>query len=130
MDMSGRILLVDDDPDLVATLKIAIEAAGHEVVTARNGTEAFERAHESRPDLAIVDVMMDTLSEGVHLTHRFRADADLRNMRIIMLTAVNETIPFNIGKETEEGYLPVDSFLEKPVDPAELLSEIGRQLGS
>jgi CheY-like chemotaxis protein len=128
--MAKRILIVDDDPDLVLALKAAIASAGYAVDTAENGTRALEKAAEAKPDLAIVDVMMDTPSEGVHLTHRFRADENLRDVRIIMLTAVNQTIPFRLTRETEEGYLPVDEFMEKPVDPSELLRTIQQLLES
>ncbi len=123
-----RILIVDDDPDLVSVLKTAIEPAGYDVVTAKNGTEGWEKAKETSPDLAIVDVMMDTFGEGIKLTHRFRQDQDLKGMPIIMLTAVNQNMDYSIDAETDEGYLPVDKFMEKPVEPSELLSEIAKLL--
>ena len=126
--MATRILIVDDDPDLVAALKVAIETVGYEVDSAGNSAEALQTAGAAKPDLAILDVMMDTGSEGVHLAHRFRTDEGLKEVPIIMLTAVNQTIPFQIGKEMGEGYLPVDCFMEKPVDPLELIAVIRRLL--
>ncbi len=119
-----HILIVDDDRDLVSVLRMTLASAGYRVSWAANGKEALEKAHESLPDLAIIDVIMDTVGEGVQLTHRFRADEKLKDVPIIMLTAVNQRLRLNIGQETDEGYLPVDKFIEKPVDPHVLLREV------
>jgi CheY-like chemotaxis protein len=119
-----RILIVDDDRDLVSVLSTVIESAGYRVSHAYDGEQALEKARESAPDLAIVDVMMETIGAGVRLTHEFRRDPRLKDMRIIMLTAVNQRLPLGIGAETQEGYLPVDKFMGKPVDPADLLKEV------
>jgi CheY-like chemotaxis protein len=118
------ILIVDDDRDLVSVLSMAMESAGYRVGQAYNSEQALEEARQSAPDLAIVDVMMETIGAGVRLTHEFRCDPKLKNMRIIMLTAINQRLPVGIGAETEEGYLPVDKFMEKPVDPADLLKAV------
>ena len=68
--------------------------------------------------------MLDTVGEGIQLTRQFRRDDGLKDMPMIMLTAVNQKLPLHIGPETEEGYLPVDRFIEKPVAPSELLKQI------
>ena len=73
---------------------------------------------------------MDTVGEGVQLTHRFRQDEKLKNMPIIMLTGIKKELSLDIRPIDEEGYryLPVDKFLEKPVDPKVLLNEISNLL--
>jgi len=123
-----EILVVDDDEDLAEALSAVLKSAGYSVTWAANGTEAWRKAQDSPPDLALVDVIMDSVSEGVQLTHRFRRDEKLKDVPIIMLTAVNQKLPLHLGQETGEGYLPVDKFLEKPVDPAVLLAEIAALL--
>lgn len=125
-----RILIVDDDKHLVASLATVLESEGYRISSAANGAEAWERAQESRPDLAIVDVIMDTVGEGVRLTYRFRADETLKDMPIIMLTGVKEKLRMDLRPWDEEGYLylPVDTYMDKPVDPEVLLEKVAELL--
>ena len=69
---------------------------------------------------------MDTIGEGVRLTHRFRSDEKLKDVPIIMLTGIKQQLRLDIEPQDEAGYryLPVDKFMEKPVDPSTLLREI------
>lgn len=121
-----HVLIVDDDEDLVRVLTTVLESAGYQVSSAANGAEAWEKAQESRPDLAIVDVIMDTLAEGVRLTHRFRADEKLKDVPIVMLTGVKQKLRMDLRPLDEEGYryLAVDRYLEKPVAPEVLLHTV------
>ena len=119
-----HILLVDDDADLVQALTPVLESAGYQVTTAGNRNEAWQKAQEIQPDLAIVDVMMETQSDGFHLTYDFRRHEKLKDVPIIMLTAINQKLPFHFSSETDEDYIPVNKFIEKPVDPKTLLREI------
>jgi len=121
-----HVLIVDDDKDLVETLSTVLESAGYRVRWAANGTEAWARAQESRPDLAIIDVIMDTIGEGVRLTYRFRTDEKLKDVPIIMLTGVKKKLRMDLRPLDEEGYLylPVDRYIDKPVDPKVLLKEV------
>jgi CheY-like chemotaxis protein len=129
MAQGKRILLIEDDRDLVDALTAVLESHGHTVETAFNQETAWQKVGEARPDLAIIDVMLDTVGEGIHITQQFRKDEGLRGLPIIMLTSINQQFPLGIGPEEEEGYLPVDVFLEKPVDPDELLEHIEKLTG-
>jgi len=127
--MAGeRILIVEDDMDLADTLKTVLESAGYNVSTAVNREDAWEKVNESRPDLAILDVMLDTLAEGIQLAGEFRRDEGLKEMPIVMLTAINQRLALKIEPDGEEGYLPVDEFMEKPADPDKLLKVVARLL--
>jgi len=119
-----HILIVDDDRELVDVLTTVLESAGYHISSASNGKEGWEKASASPPDLAIIDVIMDTIGEGVQLAHRFRSNEKLKDVPIIMLTAIDQQLRFNIGQEAGEEYLPVDKFIEKPVEPSTLLKEI------
>jgi CheY-like chemotaxis protein len=125
-----HVLIVDDDKDLVRTLATVLESAGYRISSATDGSEAWEKAQGSPPDLAIIDVIMDTVGEGVRLTHRFRADEKLKDVPIIMLTGIKRKMRMDLRPLDEEGYryLPVDKFIEKPVDPKVLLSEVADML--
>ena len=125
-----HILIVDDDKDLVAALTAVLQSAGYRITWAANGAEAWEKAQQSPPDLAIVDVIMDTVAEGVRVTQRFKTDEKLKKVPILMLTAIRQKLGLDIQPQTEEGYLylPVDKFMEKPVDPKVLLKAVAELL--
>jgi len=118
------ILVVDDDEDLRETLRVVLESEGYNVRCAGGGAEGWEKAQESPPDLALVDIMMETFGEGVRLTQRFRKNDQLKDVPVIVVSAVNQEIPYHLQEETDEGYLPAQKFMDKPVDPDELLEAI------
>ncbi|MFP4028882.1 MAG: response regulator [Candidatus Brocadiia bacterium] len=124
----AHILIVEDDEDLADALALALQGSGYTVTHTVTREAALELATQNPPDLAIFDVMLKRIDDGIQLTHEFRADEKLCNVPIIMLTAINQATDFNLDKETDEGYLPVDLFLEKPVDPQDLLDETVRLL--
>lgn len=127
--MSDRdILVIDDDEDYVETLKVILESKNYSVRAAHNGADGWEEAQKKTPDLALVDIMMETFGEGVRLTQRFRSDEKLKDVPIIMISAVNQEVPYHLEEETEEGYLPAQKFMDKPIDPDELLEEIEKLL--
>jgi DNA-binding response OmpR family regulator len=123
--MAGwRILLVDDDRDLVDALRLALEAHGYEVRTAADTQEAQQCIQAECPDLIVLDVMLNQPGEGIQFAVELKRDANLKHLPIVMLTSINRRFHLGIGREVEEGYLPVDRFLEKPVEPEQLLSAI------
>ncbi|MBD3174436.1 MAG: response regulator [Armatimonadia bacterium] len=124
-----KVLLVDDDPDFIAINRIAVEAAGYTVVTASSRSTGLEAAKSENPDAIVLDVMMDTPTDGFELARELRADSSLKETPLIMLTAVNqEDIPFRFDKD--ESWLPVDTFLDKPVEPEKLVAEIQKALNA
>ena len=123
------ILVVDDDEDLRETFRVVLESEGYNVQLAGSGAEGWEKAQESPPDLALIDIMMETFGEGVRLTKRFRTDDQLKDVPVIVVSAVNQEIPYHLQEETDEGYLPAQKFMDKPVDPDDLLAAIEELLG-
>jgi DNA-binding response OmpR family regulator len=124
----GKILLVDDDPDLVEAMRLVLEGNGYDCVHASNGTRAIEAIPKEKPDLMVLDVMMDDLTEGFHVAYRIRKpDPGLepfQQMPIIMLTAIGQRTGMKFDKQTDADYLPVEEFMEKPVQPKELLAKV------
>jgi CheY-like chemotaxis protein len=124
----ARILIIDDDPDIVISARLSLESAGHEVMEAHNGTEGLEKIKSEKPDLIILDVMMDTTTEGFQLTLQLRSPdptsefKDFRETPILMLTSIHSTTPLRFGPT--EDYLPVDEFVDKPLDPDELVKKV------
>ena len=128
-----KILVIDDDPDLVEVIRLTLKASGFQVFSAASGAEGLEKVKEINPDLIILDVMMDHTTEGFQISLKLRSEdpaseyAEYRNIPILMLTAIHSTTPLRFAPEG--GYLPVDSFAEKPLEPAELVKTVEGLLG-
>ncbi len=125
----AKILIIDDDIDLVEAMRISLENAGFEIVDAQNGKRGLQIIESQNPDLIILDVMMGTLDEGFHIAYQIRHDPQMADIPIIMLTAVGQETGFEFNKEKDEDFLPVDDFLEKPVDPDLLIEIVKKNLG-
>ena len=132
MSKSEKVLLVDDDVDLVETLRLVLETKGYTVVTAHDAVSGLARADAERPDLILLDVMMPSSTEGFGVVWklRHREEAYFQDVPIIMLTAIQERTGLSFYKEGPEGTfrtreeVPVQGFLDKPVDPALLLETV------
>lgn len=126
--MSKKILVVDDDPDTVEVIRITLESADYEVLSAANSEQGLRMVLEERPDLIILDVMMDTTTEGFQTSLKLRSPepdspyAEVRDTPILMLTAIHTTTPLRFAPDAD--YLPVDDFVEKPISPEGLLSKV------
>ncbi len=124
----AKILMIDDDPDIVMATRIPLEASGYEFYAAYTAGEGLAKIKELNPDLIILDVMMETATEGFQLTHKLRDRSPkaeyeaYSHIPILMLTAVHTTTPLRF--EPDEDYLPVEAFLDKSTDPDELLAKV------
>ena len=119
-----KILCIDDDNDILESLKTILETDGYDVEVATNLKVGLEKAKKIIPDLLIVDVMMGTDTDGFHLTYNIRNDNSLKYKPILMLTSINQKTNFKFNPETDGEYLPVDKFIEKPVKPKVLIESV------
>jgi DNA-binding response OmpR family regulator len=117
-----RILLVDDDREIVESMRLALQAAGYEVLIARDGNQGLALADREDPDLVILDMMMPKRS-GFLVLERLRRSRPMP-VRIIMITA-NEGSRHKAYAET----LGVDDYIRKPFAMDRLLGSVGRLLG-
>ena len=124
-----KILIVDDDRDVFESMKIVLEAEGYRVEWATNGSEAIQKAKASKPDLMILDVMMNSDDEGFQVTYKMKQDGDLSCIPIVMVTSVGSRTGFSFDRARDEDFLPVNEFLEKPVDPRVLIDKVRENLG-
>jgi CheY-like chemotaxis protein len=120
----AKILLIDDDVDFVEVNRALLESNGHHVVSAHNGEDGKKLAEAEGPDVVVLDVMMTTRTEGFHVARDLRGNDKTKGIPIIMLTAVNQEVPWTFGPD--EVWLPVDEFIEKPVKPDVLLGAIAK----
>jgi two-component system alkaline phosphatase synthesis response regulator PhoP len=123
----ARILVVDDDPDLVESVTLILEKKKHEVIPAYGGIEGVEKAKSEKPDAIILDVMMPD-KNGYEVCKELKADPQYRDIPILLLTAVvskisETTYTHRMGMETE-----ADDYVDKPVEPGELVRLVERLL--
>lgn len=124
----ATILIIDDDPDILLAARMCLEGAGHQVMEARSGKEGLEMIQSSRPNLIILDVMMETKTEGFRLALKLRNPdptseyAPLAGIPILMLTAIHTATPMRF--EPDSDYLPVELFVDKPIDPDVLVEKV------
>jgi two-component system alkaline phosphatase synthesis response regulator PhoP len=121
--MAKKILVIDDDPDLVEATSMILKSRHYDVVAAYGGIEGLEKAKTEKPDLIVLDVMMPD-KDGYTLCKELKADPVLNAIPVLLLTAVVSHISttrfsHQMGMETE-----ADDYMDKPVDPAELVKRI------
>ena len=120
--MSKRVLVVDDEPNIVMSLEFLMRRAGFEVTVARNGQEALDRLAGVPPDLLLLDVMMPEF-DGYEVCERIRARPDWDGTKIIMLTARGREV------ERERGLsLGADAYVTKPFSTRDLVEQVKRML--
>jgi DNA-binding response OmpR family regulator len=120
----SKILIVDDDPDMVEAGRIVLEREGHTVESASNVDDGLAVLEEFRPELLILDVMMEEPDDGLRFARQVRRRG--HTLPILMLTGVNLAMGLHIDKDEE--IVPVDEFQEKPVDPATLIRKVKQLL--
>lgn len=126
--MPKKIMIIDDDIDLVETMRITLESENYEVIDAQEGQKGLEILKREKPDLLILDVMMGTLDEGFHIAYQIRNDEEIKDIPILMITAVGAQTGFEFDMQRDEDFLPVNEFIEKPVNPKVLLDTVKRNL--
>ena len=124
MAVQKTILIVDDDPDMVEATKVVLEAAGYAVETASNGKAGYQKALDVNPDLIILDVMMDSETEGFHTSYQLRQNDQTKDVPILMVSAIEKKMGVQFSPDTDGDYLPVDDFVAKPIAPDELLAKV------
>ena len=127
--MNKKIMIIDDDIDLVESLRLILEHAGFEVIDAQDGNKGIEKVKNEHPDLVILDVMMGSQDEGFFVAYEIRKESESADLPIIMLTAVGQETGFTFDKEKDQDFLPVNEFLEKPIDPDRLIEVVKENLG-
>lgn len=121
----AKILVIDDDPDIVESMRIILESCRHKVKVAKNGAEGLKEAKAGKYDLIILDVMMETMSTGFEVARKLRENRENKALPILMLTAIKESTGLDFNSEVgDKDWLPVNAYLEKPLKPNELLVKV------
>ena len=137
--MPKKILIVDDEPDVLTFTSAVLEENGYATVTAKNGVEGLELLHKEKPDLILLDLMMPKKS-GIVMFQELRKDPDMSNTPVIVVTGISEVTgvdfrnfmykqPVKNEKKFVETtgltkYTIPDGYVEKPIDPDELVKVV------
>ncbi len=120
------ILVVDDDPDFVEATRMVLEKAGYDVISAADGDAGLKMAREVKPDLVILDVIMKTVLDGLHMSRQMADDPVQRQTPILMVTSIANS-DYAALFPTDE-YIHIDDFVSKPIAPDDLLRRVGALL--
>jgi len=122
--MSKKVLIVDDEANIVAALEFLLRRGGYEVMAAQNGEEALRRVESFAPDLVLLDVMMPRIS-GYEVCRRMRERADWKHIKIIMVSAKGREAEVSKGVS-----LGADLYVTKPFSSTELVAKVGELLAA
>jgi len=120
------VLLVDDDPGFLTANSLLLEHAGFRVITAESGRAGLAAARANKPDVVVLDVMMERPDEGFILARAIRADRRLAGVKVLVVTAAAQR--YQMLFEPDELWLPVTKVIEKPTAGDELVKEIANLL--
>ena len=125
----AKIVITDDDQDIRDSLQTILEGQQYDVVTAADRVEGMEKIKAEKPDLAILDVMMSTWQDGFEMSRELKNDPEFKDMPILMLTGIKEQTGIDFKSAAgDPNWCPVDGFLEKPIEPENLLAEVEKLL--
>ena len=124
MKETGKVLIVDDNPDFVFATETFLRRNGFETIAARNGKEGLELAEQDRPDVIVLDVMMENLFSGLEICKRLRLNSELRHIPIIGVSGIGDELDVHLSRWGDNEYFPVDEYYEKPLDREKLLESI------
>ena len=128
--MPKKILMIDDDVNLVNVVKMVLEAKDYNFYAAHSASEGLEKIKECNPDLIILDVIMEDFVAGFRVVSELRTGGPeseyqaYAKIPILMLTSVTTKTNVNFSEKVGTALLPVDAFIEKPVKPIQLMSKI------
>lgn len=125
MNANAKILIIDDDPDIVEAMKVILESKNYQVIIASTGEEGLRKVRGEHPELVILDVMMETADKGFDVAREIKWDPQYKHLPILMLTAIKEKTGLDFRKEAGDAHwLPVDDYCDKPLHPDELISKV------
>jgi DNA-binding response OmpR family regulator len=118
--LMAKVLIVDDDPDVVEAIEIILQQAGYETSSAGNADEGMAAVERNHPDLLVLDVMMEQPDDGIRMAQDLRRKGF--SEPILMLTSIGKVTGMTFSRDDE--MVPVDAFEEKPIEPAALVNRV------
>jgi len=119
--MKKKILIIDDDPDIIEATKLFLEIKGFEVISETESAEGIESFKNNKPDLVIIDVMMNEPDEGFFIAQKFKKLKP--ECPLIIYSSVSRALGYDFGKNA---VVVADEFIDKPAEPSVLLNSINK----
>jgi len=127
-NQAKRILLIDDDLDMHEVVRMILEPRGCRVTCCATGLAGMQALRREPPDVLLLDIMLATPDEGLHLASRIKSDAQLKSVPIIMISAIGQTMGQAYARELGVDGAPVQGFMEKPLSPQKLREAVDHVL--
>ena len=130
--MSAKVLLIDDDQDFRTSVRSLLEGHGYEVLEADSGHEGLRMIVEHKPDAVLVDIMMETSTEGYGVTHALKyldEYAEFRRIPVFMVSSIEESPDERFPMSPEAEMIRPDTYLTKPLDIPRFLEILERTVG-
>lgn len=129
--MAKRILIIDDEPDMVTYLTTLLEDNGYQITTATDGEDGLTKVKSEKPDLVSLDLLMPNKT-GIKMFREMRKDSEIADIPVVMVTGFGkDDVPSMDFKKwiQERAIRPPEAYIEKPVDPEVLLTAIKKAIG-
>lgn len=124
----AKILVIDDDRELVESVTDVLKADGHNIIAAGDGAGGYNSARREKPEVILLDVMMATDSEGFEIARKLNEDPGTRDIPVILMTGIKKAKGLPFSYEPDKDWLPVSVVLDKPVKPDLLLASVRQAL--
>lgn len=121
-----KILIIDDDPDFSSAIEKILTSANYLVDVAGNVNDGMKAIEERRPNLIILDVMMEKYDDGFNMCYELKHDDRYKDIPVIIITAVTEVTGLKFSPETDGEYLEAEDYVQKPISAEVLLEKVGR----
>ena len=128
MNKPPNILVVDDDPNFVVVMKPVLESKGYKVEAAYDSEEAMDKIERLKPDLILLDIMMERLTSGFDLCYKLKHDSEMKKIPVLAVSAITEKTGFKFSPAKDGEYFEADDYVEKPVKPTDLLERVEKLL--
>lgn len=128
MNKRTKILIVDDDKDYVDAIKTILEIKNYEFGFACNREEAMHEIEKMKPDLIILDVMMEKLNTGFEICYKLKHDPEKKKIPVLVISAITAKTGFKFSPKIDGEYFEADDYVEKPVKPDDLLERVEKLL--
>ena len=122
----ARILIVDDDPDFQNATRMVLEKEGHTILSASNGNDGYRVAKVEKPEMIVLDVIMDSVLDGVSMSQQMHDDPETHDIPILMVTSIANTDYAELFPTDE--YIHIRGFMSKPIQPAGLIKQVNKLL--
>ncbi|MCX6156767.1 MAG: response regulator [Ignavibacteria bacterium] len=125
-EVKKKVLLVDDDVDLIEQNKMLLESKGYEVVTAENVKDAWDTFQKEKPDAAVLDLIMEEHDSGFVLAHKIKRDAYGKTIPVFLLTSATYVtgMKFGVSSSEEQEWINCDAWFNKPINIDELSNKL------